>query len=96
MGEGWVRNLIHTFSHCPGDVDFKRIALKQSVVDKVMKISFHIFVIFQVRHIIYCHVPARWGLQRTTLALGSDKTPVLLRQSEPGTSQYHMQLNYIE
>ena len=54
-----------------------------------------------------CRVPARWGLQQTTLALDSDKTwtqgsfaplkfekdgpytgPVLLRQGEPGTSQY--------
>ncbi len=56
---------------------------------------------------VYCPVPARWGLRRTTLAPGSDKTqvqgsfgplrlkknrpytgPVLLRQGEPGTSQY--------
>ncbi len=56
----------------------------------------------------HCHVPARCGLQQTTLAPGSDKTrardpsyklpkiekdgpttgPVLLRQGEPGTSQY--------
>ena len=51
----------------------------------------------------YCHVPARWGLQQTTLAPGSDETrardpkiekhgpttgPVLLWQGEPGTSQY--------
>ncbi len=45
-------------------------------------------------------MPARWGLQQTTLAPDSDKTravvtnyqnltrPVLLRQGEPGTSQY--------
>ncbi len=68
---------------------------------------------------IYCHVPARWGLQQTTWAQGSDKTqgqgsfgafttnlviatykhfkkkngpytrPVLLRQGEPGMSQYY-------
>ncbi len=66
---------------------------------------------------IYCCVPARWGLQQTTLGSGSDKTqgqgsfspftggllprkkikkretdrtfdPFLLRQGEPGTSQY--------
>ena len=51
----------------------------------------------------YCRVPARWGLQQTTLAPGSDETqardpkidkygptigPVLLRQGEPGMSQY--------
>ncbi len=24
--------------------------------------------------VIYCHVPAGWGLQQTTRALGSDKT----------------------
>ena len=51
-------------------------------------------------YLLYCRVPARWGLQQTTLAPGSDETrardekhgptigPVLLRLGEPGTSQY--------
>ncbi len=42
---------------------------------------------------IYCRVPARWGLQQTARAAtkGTNRipdSPFLLRQGEPGTSQY--------
>ena len=61
-------------------------------------------VISWTHHLIYCRMPARWGLRRTILALGSDKTPsnkplkiekdgpttgpVWLKQGGPGMSQY--------
>ncbi len=49
------------------------------------------FVISNTVWVKYCRIPARWGLQQTTLAPGSDET----RARDPLVSQYLDKVNLV-
>ncbi len=62
-----VPKLVYTLFWCK-PVNLMSIARKEGILGQ------YIFFLYYLS-LLYCHVLARWGLQQTTLAPGSNKTP---------------------